>query len=241
MIQDLLKTKNELSQKSWQLKTNFFTTPPPTSLLRSQEWRSRPKPPSLKAGRRSAWWKPLGFLSQSRCSRASRQPFIPVSLPGKGCPSPHLLKPRRVRTFPALPNKSLLIQPTFQYKQSSKKQQGKNRGSPGGRVSLPFCAAVPCSRASCTTWVPYLCFVNWTACEAIYWEIWSTYISLESRSPRGRVSLPFPSPNGGFKKNAFVYHFNMKDHFNVRRSRAPPSLDVPLDVLTPKHQLSPKS
>ena len=44
VLQDLLETKNELSQKSWQLKTNFLTTPPPTSLLRSQEWRSRPKP-----------------------------------------------------------------------------------------------------------------------------------------------------------------------------------------------------
>ena len=40
------------------------------------------------------------------------------------------LRPRRVRTHPILPNKNLLIQPTFQYKQSSKKQQSKKTKRP---------------------------------------------------------------------------------------------------------------
>ena len=40
------------------------------------------------------------------------------------------LRPRRVRTHPILPNKNLLIQPAFQYKQSSKKQQSKKTKRP---------------------------------------------------------------------------------------------------------------
>ena len=40
------------------------------------------------------------------------------------------LRPRRVRTCPTLPNKNLLIQPTFQYKQTSMKQQSKKTRKP---------------------------------------------------------------------------------------------------------------
>ena len=40
------------------------------------------------------------------------------------------LRPWRVRTHPILPNKNLLIQPSFQYKQSSKKQQSKKARRP---------------------------------------------------------------------------------------------------------------
>ena len=53
------------------------------------------------------------------------------------------LRPRRVRTCPTLPNKNLLITPTFQYNRASKKQQNKKTGRPWkfntlGRLIRPW-------------------------------------------------------------------------------------------------------
>ena len=45
-------------------------------------------------------------------------------------PTPKASACETIRSIPILPNQNLLIQPTFQYKQSSKKQQSKKTKRP---------------------------------------------------------------------------------------------------------------